>query len=176
MKKLSRSWLFALVVAWVCLCATVMAAQFAASLPGFATRSSSPPTSWIYDRYNNLIGSGSPAGVDTYFTTVSSNTTPVTVTSGFGWATAASAVIVGNSNFAFSITTSGAAQTGVIALPQAPNAWSCQANDITNAASYDITQTASTTTSATFTSYSKTAGTALNWTAGDTIYFQCASF
>jgi hypothetical protein len=118
----------------------------------------------------------SSAGVHSYLKNNMTSPDAPVLTSGFGWATPASAVLVGYTNSAFELVVGSAtAASGVFALPPAPTSWACSANDETNPGTIRVLQTADTATSVTFTSYNAASTVAANMTTGDNIQFQCSA-
>ena len=158
---------------------SVMAFPFLPNPPGSLSTviSSNPPAQWIYGSYGNLLGMVSSAGVHSYFKNNMTSPEAPTLTSGFGWTTPASAVVLGYTNSAFSIVVGSAtAASGVLTFPPANSSWVCTANDETRPGTIRVAQTADTTTSVTFTSYNAASTVAANMSTSDNIEFQCSAF
>ena len=158
---------------------SVIAFPFLPNPPGSTGTviSSTPPAQWIYGRFGNLLGMVSGNGVHSYFKNNVTSPEAPTLASGFGWATPASAVVLGYTNSAFSIVVgSTTAASGVFTMPPANSGWVCNANDETNAGTIRVRQTGDTATSVTFTSYNAASTVAANMSTSDNIEFQCSAF
>lgn len=98
-----------------------------------------------------------------------------TITSGFS----ATPALTGGSPASFSIALLGGTPTasGVIAMPTAPNGWSCMFNDETTSSTavFITKQTASTTTSVTVSNFTNLAVSGA-WVAGDVIKAHCLAY
>jgi hypothetical protein len=95
------------------------------------------------------------------------------IKSGFG----TSPTLTGANTKCFQITIgTGGSTGGTITLPTAPNGWSAQANNVTEANTVYLLQTAFTQNSVTLASFKNSDGTSATMNAGDNLLINCFSF
>lgn len=103
-------------------------------------------------------------------------TTP-TIASGFG---TGAGLVAGASTAAFTVNvgTGGTATTGVITMGAnaAPHGWACDAEDITNPASFVEAVLPTSTKTVTVQNYSRTTGLTTAWTTSDVIQLKCSGY